>query len=61
MASTAAQKRASIKWQKDNMKRIPLDVSKPKYDEIKAAADNAGEAVNHYIKAAIDKRLKSGK
>lgn len=43
------------------MKRIPLDVSKPKYDEIKAAADNAGEAVNHYIKAAIDKRLKSGK
>lgn len=50
------------KYAKDNLKRIPLDVTKEKYDQIKAAADTAGESVNGYIKRAIDERLekKSG-
>lgn len=45
------------KYAKDNLKRIPLDVTKDKYDQIKAAADTAGESVNGYIKRAIDERL----
>lgn len=45
------------KYAKDNLKRIPLDVTKDKYDQIKAAADTAGEPVNGYIKRAIDERL----
>lgn len=44
-------------YAKKNLKRIPLDVQKEKYDIIKAAADNAGESVNGYIKRAIDERL----
>ena len=40
-------------------KRIPLDVPKDKYEEIKAAADAAGEKVNGYIKKAIDMRIES--
>lgn len=47
-------------YAKEKLKRIPLDVQKDKYDEIKAAADKCGESVNGYIKAAIDKRLASG-
>ena len=47
-------------YAKKKLKRIPLDVQKDKYDEIKAAADKCGESVNGYIKAAIDKRLASG-
>ena len=41
------------------MKRIPLNVQKTKYEEIKAAADNVNESVNGYIKKAIDMRMES--
>lgn len=47
----------TIKYAKDNLKRVPLDVTKEKYDEIKAAADEVGESVNGYIKKAIDDRM----
>lgn len=52
-----SRKRASIKYAKENLKRIPLDVPNPKYEAIKAAADAAGESVNGYIKRAIDERM----
>lgn len=42
---------------KQNIKRIPLDVQKEKYDEIKAAAEAAGESVNGFIKKAVDLRM----
>lgn len=44
-------------YAKKNFKRIPLDVQKSEYDEIKAAADAAGETVNGYIKKAIRDRM----
>ena len=46
-----------IQYDKNNLKRIPLDVRKEKYEEIKAAAEKAGETVNGYIKKAIDQRM----
>lgn len=57
MATSEAQKKASINYAKKALKRIPLDVQKEKYDEIKAAAEQAGETVNGYIKKAIDDRM----
>ena len=48
-------------YQKEKLKRIPLDVPKEKYEEIKAAADAAGEKVNGYIKKAIDERMERDK
>ena len=57
MAYTEAQKKANIKYREKSIKRIPLDVQKEKYEEIKAAADAAGEKVNGYIKKAIDERM----
>ncbi len=45
------------KYREQNIKRIPLDVKKEKYEEIKSAADEAGEPVNTFIKKAIDERL----
>lgn len=48
-------------YKKSKLKRIPLDVQKEKYEEIKAAADAAGEKVNGYIKKAIDERMKREK
>ena len=57
MSLTEAQKKANIKYKEKSIKRIPLDVQKEKYEEIKAAADMAGEKVNTYIKKAIDERM----
>ena len=54
---TFDKKSYDLKYAKEKLKRIPLDVSKEKYDQIKAAADNAGESVNGYIKKSIDMRI----
>ena len=45
------------KYNQKNIKRVPLDMQITKYTEVKAAADQAGESVNGYIKAAIDMRM----
>lgn len=57
MPLTEGQKQSMYNYAKKTLKRIPLDVRKEKYEDIKAAADIAGESVNHYIKKAIDERM----
>lgn len=57
MSLTEQRKESMYKYAKNNLKRIPLDVQKEKYEEIKAAADAVGEKVNTYIKKAIDERM----
>ena len=57
MALTEQRKDYLYNYQKEKLKRIPLDVTKEKYEEIKAAADAANEPVNGYIKKAIDERM----
>lgn len=57
MPTNEAKKKYDIQYAKNKLKRIPLNVQKEKYEEIKAAADNAGEPVNGYIKKAIDERM----
>lgn len=57
MALSEQRKESMYKYAKENLKRIPLDVQKEKYEEIKAAADVAGEKVNGYIKAAIEAQM----
>lgn len=47
----------NLEYAKKNLKRIPLDVQKEKYEEIQTAAAAVGESVNGYIKKAIDARL----
>lgn len=46
-----------IQYAKSRLKRIPLDVQKEEYEQIKAAADAADESVNGYIKQAIRQRM----
>lgn len=57
MALTDAQKQARYNYARKSLKRIPLDVQKEKYEEIKLAAERSGESVNGYIKKAIDERM----
>ena len=44
-------------YQKRNLKRVPLDLTKEKYIEVQSASKAAGESVNGYIKKAIDERM----
>lgn len=57
MALSEQRKEYLYDYQKTKLKRIPLDVPKEKYEEIKAAATASGEKVNSYIKKAVDMRI----
>ena len=46
-----------IEYAKEKLKRIPLDVPKEKYAEIKAHAMERSETVNGFIKRAIDETM----
>ncbi len=48
---------ASKKYKEKNIKRVPLDMQTKEYQELKAAADKAGEKVNTFIKNAIRERM----
>ena len=57
MPITDQRKEYLYEYQKEKLKRIPLDVQKDQYEKIKAAANAAGESVNGYIKKAVDERM----
>ena len=46
-----------LKYSKEKLKRIPLDVTKEQYAEIKAAADSANSSVNGFIKGAVFEKI----
>ena len=56
---SAAQLAAVKKYKAKAYKRIPLDVRIEEYEELKQAADKAGESVNGYIKEALRRRIES--
>ena len=60
MARTAADNLAQYKYNKEHIKRVPLDVQRAEYEKIKAAADGAGLPVNTWIKNAIRAALGDG-
>ena len=47
------------KYKKDNYKRIPLDVTKNFYEQIKLHAESMHESVNGFIKRAINECIKN--
>lgn len=57
MPTKEEKARYDIEYAKAKLKRIPLDVPKEKYEQIKAAAEAVNESVNGYIKKAIDERI----
>lgn len=53
MSNSKNKTRYNVQYAKQNLKRIPLDVQKEKYKEIKNAAKFMNKSVNGYIKQAI--------
>ena len=44
-------------YQKKKLKRVPLDLKLEDYDNLKSAAEQAGQTVNGYIKQAIAEKM----
>lgn len=59
MAKTRAE--INMEYAKKNLKRIPFDVQKEHYEEIKAHADAKNESVNGFIKRAISETMERDK
>lgn len=53
----AKKKQYDMQYAKENLKRIPLDVPKATYEQIKAHAEAHSESVNGFIKRAINKTM----
>lgn len=53
MPTKESKTKYDMNYAKTKLKRIPLDVQKEKYEQIKAAADLTGESVNGYIKKLL--------
>ena len=57
----AKKKQYDIQYAKENLKRIPLDVPKTTYEEIKVHAETRNESVNGFIKRAISETMERDK
>lgn len=56
MADKYMKKR--IKYAKEHLKRVPLDLQLKDYEELKAYTERTGETVNGFIKRAIREAMK---
>lgn len=61
MPITEKRKESMYKYAKENLKRVPLDMQKTTYEEIKAHAEGRGESVNGFIKRAISETMERDK
>lgn len=53
-------KEYTIAYKRANLKRVPFEITKSYYETmLKPAADAAGEAMNSYIRKAIEMRMKA--
>ena len=53
MAYSEASKRATIKYQREHLKQVPIRFQFSEYEELKHAADRAGLPVATFMKQAI--------
>ena len=57
LKTSKAQRAASVKWQKENYVRIPLDVRPEEKERIKEIAKKNNMTVGRYIKEAIAEKI----
>lgn len=61
MPITEKRKESMLKYAKENLKRVPLDLQKSTYEEIRIHAEARKESVNGFIKRAISETLERDK
>lgn len=61
LAMTEERKEYLYQYQKEKLKRVPLDLKKSDYENVAAAASEKGLSVNGYIKEAIWEKMEREK
>lgn len=61
MPRTKASNEAQYRYNTAHLKRVPLDIQKSVYEEIKAHAEARSESVNGFIKRAISETMERDK
>ena len=61
MAPSDAQKRATLKWQKEKVEEIKFRVPKGKKAFLKAHAESTGESLNAFLLRAAEETVKRDK
>ena len=57
MGMTQERKEYLYNYQKEKLKRVPLDMQLSDYERLKEAATRADQTVNGYIKQAIAEKI----
>lgn len=57
MAMTEQRKKYLLDYQKEKLKRVPLDLPLEDYDKVKKYAEDHGESVNGLIKRLLRQEL----
>lgn len=57
MAASKSQIKATMKYAKEKLKRIPLDVKKEEYEKYKSFAESKGLSVRGFIITAIEEKI----
>lgn len=58
---TESQKKASLKYAREKLKRVPLDLKKDEYDRLSEAAKAVDMSINGFIKSAINEKISHDK
>lgn len=61
MPITTKRKESMYRYAKENLKRVPLDMQKSTYEEIKTHAEARSESINGFIKRAISETMERDK
>lgn len=57
MAYSENKKAYNRQYEKDNIKRVPLNIQKADYERIKEHAEQMNESINGFIKRAISETM----
>lgn len=55
--TSATKKNRDMKYADEHLKRVPINYQLADYEQVKAAADRAGQPVGTYIKQAVKERM----
>jgi hypothetical protein len=57
MSASESQIKATMKYAKEKLKRVPLDMKKDEYEKYKLYAESKGMSVRGFIVAAMEEKM----
>lgn len=58
MSASESQIKATIKYAKEKLKRVPLDLKKEEYEKYKSFSESKGMSMRGFIISAMEEKMK---